>query len=90
MSRNSSRKTHHERRGGIQRFRFEVQDAIGEGALVGEGVQHTMLDGVFGDQIDHGDRAGLVCGGGFGFDGACCPQCLWAGHGIQLSGTIAE
>ena len=43
-----------------------VEHAVGQGLLVGERVQHAVLDGVLGDQVDDRDRAGLVLAPGAG------------------------
>ena len=43
-----------------------VEHAVGEGLLVGERAEHAVLDGLLGDEIDDGDRAGLVFAPGAG------------------------
>ena len=43
-----------------------VEHAVGQGLLVGEGLEHAVLDGVFGNEVDDGDRAGLVFAPGAG------------------------
>ena len=37
-----------------------VEDAFGETGLCGEGAEHGVLDGVFGDEVDDGDGAELA------------------------------
>ena len=33
----------------------EIEHAVGQRLLVGQRVEHAVLDGVLGDQVDHGD-----------------------------------
>src|SRR6266576_1265516 len=43
-----------------------VENAVSERLLVRERFEHALFDGIFGDQIDHRDRAGLVLALGAG------------------------
>ena len=37
-----------------------VEDAFGEAGFCGKGAEHSVLDGVFGDEVDDGNRAELA------------------------------
>lgn len=43
-----------------------VEDALGKAGLCGEGAEHGVLDGVFGDEVDDGDGAELAFAPGAG------------------------
>src|ERR671919_1242557 len=39
---------------------LQVENSLRQRLLVGEGIEHPMLDSSSGDQVDHRDRASLV------------------------------